>query len=248
MIFNMSGGGGGGLNFKIVNGLTRPESPSEIMIWVKTELDIVNYIFGNDTPTELVTGTTWFQTGVNGKVRFNALKKNAIELSLSACKQYIGDKLSSMNAEIYQNGAWTKFSADWDGTLFNAGDQFTDITGGWVSSDGGEIGDTLTGSAYTTSSFGTKVRTAKKIPLADFSKLKVNFATGSLRQNTIAINESDTIGKAVDITKFVSTTTTGTLELDISEFPGEYYVFVISGVCQSSSNPCKFIVDNVKLE
>ena len=75
MIHNMAGGGGAGLNFKVVSGLTRPANPVENTIWVPTDTDISSYAFSATEPrfnritypfvssNQTVNGTTWTDNG-----------------------------------------------------------------------------------------------------------------------------------------------------------------------------------------
>ena len=133
----------------------------------------------------------------------------------------------------------------WNGYLFDNGDQFTNVTGGWINSTGAEIKNTLIGEAYVASSFGSYVRTVNKIDLSEFSTLTVNFTKAS-NNNSIAIDDdSDTIGRAVDLAAMITISKAGEASLDVSTFSGEYYVFVVSGVC--GGNACSFTADKVWL-
>ena len=230
MILNMSGGGGTSLNFKIVGGKTQPENPKANTIWVDTDLDIVNYIFGCDTPSELALGTTWFQIGNAGKAKFNILKKNVIELNLAACKQYIGDKLTSMNAWIYQNGEWIKFSADWSGELFDNGNQYEDVTGGWIYGAETVTDTTLKASVWSQSSYSPVVRTVNKIDITDFSTLHVELSSVT-RGMAFGLVETDATN--IVWSNFIggsgSASAAGSYTLDISAQSGKYYIVLVAG-------------------
>ena len=58
MIFNMVGGGGGGLNFRVLGGTAAPSSPKESDIWVNTDTEVRGWLFGADDP-DLLDLTTW---------------------------------------------------------------------------------------------------------------------------------------------------------------------------------------------
>lgn len=106
MIFNMSGGGGGGLNFVIVGGLTQPTSPRENTIWVNTSTTISSYVFAAEAPSNPAEGMVWIKTGTSSGVDFNALKKNVLQVYPISAKQYISGAWVSKEEKIYQSGAW----------------------------------------------------------------------------------------------------------------------------------------------
>lgn len=117
MIFNMSGGGGAGLNFKVV-GNPQPENPSENTIWLNTDAEITGWIFNATQPESPVGGHVWITIGASGQVQFNAIKKNSIIVYPISAKQYIAGVWTDVTAKIYQNGAWV----DWITYLFKDGD------------------------------------------------------------------------------------------------------------------------------
>ena len=45
MIFNFSGGDGGGVGLQVVTGLTEPGYPRENMVWVKSDKAGKKYVF-----------------------------------------------------------------------------------------------------------------------------------------------------------------------------------------------------------
>ena len=128
MIFNMSGGGGGaGLNFKIV-GNPQPAEAKENTIWIDTDVDITGWRFNATEPENPVTGIVWIYTGTTSPAAFNALKKNGIQVYPLSAKQYVSGAWVDKTAKSYQNGAWV----DWVTRLYNLGDECADITGGWT--------------------------------------------------------------------------------------------------------------------
>lgn len=132
--FNKGGAGGGGLNFKVVGGTTEPVSPSENTIWVNTYTPITGYEFSATEPAELVEGLVWITVGTSSTVEFNALKKISVMVYPISAKQYVSGAWVSVEAKTYQNGEWV----DWVWYLYNMGDQFVDITGGWTARAWGE--------------------------------------------------------------------------------------------------------------
>ena len=131
------GGGGSAaasLNFKVVGGTSSPSAPAENTIWVNTATEISSWVLSPVQP-EAAEGLVWISMGSASAAAFNALKKNGIMIYPIAAKQYVDGAWANNTAEIYQNGAWVKFSLAWDGYYFKDGNQYEYITGGW-STDG----------------------------------------------------------------------------------------------------------------
>lgn len=132
---------GGGLNFKVVAGLTQPVSATENTIWVNTE-KMTGWIFDANQPENLDEGMVWLKVGNSGTSAFNALKKNGLRVYPISAKQNVNGALIDKEAMTYQNGQWV----DWipEGALFWHGDEFVSLTGGWqVVEKEGEIGGTV---------------------------------------------------------------------------------------------------------
>lgn len=126
MIYNMTGGGGGGLNFKVVGGTVQPASPSENMIWVNTSVAITSWVFSTTAPTSPAAGMVWFSTGPISSVAFNAVKKNGIWVYPTGCQQYVSGAWVTKTAKTYQSSAWK----DWQLTLYKAGTKRVKFTDG----------------------------------------------------------------------------------------------------------------------
>ena len=89
------------------------------------------------------------------------------------CYQVEGGKWYRKDAFVYRNGAWLKFSTfaqQWDGTLFYNGNQYTDITGGWV---GNGISSTTVGTNLSLIVANTSpyLTTQNAIDLSGYTKL-----------------------------------------------------------------------------
>ena len=110
MVFNISGGGGQTLNFKMVGALTQPDSATENTIWVKTDVAINAWSIAEDAPSEPAGGMVWVKARSDGSVSFNTLRKNAIIVFLSSAQQYIGGQWKNMEAYAYIGGKWVQFS------------------------------------------------------------------------------------------------------------------------------------------
>ena len=122
MIFNVTGGGGAALNFKVVGYATKEEllaaTPAENTIGIITEIPITGYHFGKEEPSPAAAGMVWITTGTRSPVEFNALKKNAIQVYPISAKQYISGAWVDKVAKSYQGGEWVEW---FDGTVYDNG-------------------------------------------------------------------------------------------------------------------------------
>lgn len=121
------------LNFDVVAYETEAallaNAPAENTIGIITTTPISNWIFSPTQPENPDGGTVWISTDTSSPVEFNALKKNCIQVYLQTAKQYVSGAWEDVsNAKIYQNSEWVDL---WDGILFENGNQYGAITGGW---------------------------------------------------------------------------------------------------------------------
>lgn len=239
MILNMVGGGGsGGLNFSVVGGTSHPGNPKENTIWVNTETEISGWVFSASEPEVPAEGMVWITTGTSSTIEFNALKKNGIQVYPISAKQYVSGAWVDKTAKSYQDGQWKT----WIAWLYNNGNQFSDVTGGWVvrNASGGTGSITADGkiqlrysgyydqhsTAYTQKKIDFTNRNVLTVeadislaPHADFSQLHV------------IISEQNTEGypHALFVAR-VSTATQATgkvaVELNVTDYQGAYYVGV----------------------
>jgi len=134
MIINMTGGGGGGLNFKVVGGTTQPDTPAANTIWVNTDAPVNGYAFAAVAPAEPTEGLVWFLVGKSSAVAFNAARGNTLMIYPAGCKQYVSGEWVSKTAKTYLDGAWK----DWTRYLYTADDTDTGFVGvGWKAASGG---------------------------------------------------------------------------------------------------------------
>ena len=228
--------GGGGLNFKVVGGLTQPAGPSKNTIWVNTDVPVSSYAFQASAPDTPDEGAVWILTGTSSSVSFNALKKNSILVYPISAKQYVGGNWRNVSAYIYQDDEWAEFSKTFDGYLFNNGSVNEDITGGWIGDAASTIGTTLYGHAGNigAQTSGT-IKTANLIDLTDYTTINVNRTAGT---GNILIFVSEGEGRD----KQMYTTDLGIISLDVSEIKGKRYIGMTA---LSNSN---YTVDSVQLE
>lgn len=226
--------GSDGLNYRIIGGTTQPASPAENTIWVSTGTDIAGYVLTPEAPADLYAGLLWVKTGSAGMASFNALKNNMLQVSVSDCKQYLSEKLSPMDGYIYQNGEWIRISSVWDGTLFDAGNQYEEYTGGWKHSSVSSIGTTISGYSGSTTSWGSYAYTVNPIDLTDWNTINVNFTAASNNGGSIVANTVAGLGTAGSMPGFIKITAQGVGTLDISHLSGEHYILLAAGPSQGS--------------
>jgi hypothetical protein len=230
--------GGGGLNFKVVAGLTQPGSATENTIWVMTE-KIGGYYFSATQPDSMQELDVWICTGQFSSVAFNALRKNAIQIYPISAKQMVGGVLVDVTAKSYLGGAWADW---WNGELYDAGNEFSDVTGGWIgtpkglSADANDAGTPIItrGSTSLTMQMpgptGAMIHTAKKIDLSDYATLvfdgKVTGATdySSLCSFYVwsdigAYSPSNAVAREI-----IQRNVDGEIALDIAGLSGMYYI------------------------
>lgn len=104
-----AGGGGGGLNFKVVGGSAQPENPKENTIWVNTDRPITSWAFSTDAPGSPADGMVWIKTGFGSATPFNALKKNEVQVCPFSTQQYLDGAWADKTAMIYADGIWSLF-------------------------------------------------------------------------------------------------------------------------------------------
>lgn len=213
MIFNMTGGGSAGLNFKIVGSTSQPTNPTENMIWVSTDTPIAGYFFSSAEPEVLTEGMLWFVIGSSSPAAFNALKKNGLMIYLISANQYISGNWERVQANVWQNNEWKDLVTDTvfykNGTFNTAA--FGEITGN-VNNNGERLRWTNGNNANATKLFGVDSFDRIEIVIDDASwvAIKVKF----MDETGI-----EAMSKTVHIE-----TSSGAFDVDISEMTGLYYL------------------------
>ena len=140
--------GGTELNFDVVGGTAHPTNPSENTIWVSTNEEIPKWAFSEEQPTSPTPGEVWFPIGDTYAVKFDALQENSIPLKPISAKQYVNNAWKNVPAMSCHGGEWIP----WIRHLYEAGDEFEAITGGWSGYVG--YGTSYNMGIYTESSNG----------------------------------------------------------------------------------------------
>lgn len=219
---------GGGLNFKLVGGLTQPADPAENTIWVITDIEITGYDFNATQPADPMEGMVWISVGTSSTVAFNALKKNGIMVYPLSAKQYVNGAGVSVEAKSYQNGNWVDW---WDGGLFVNGNQYESVTGGWSSNGCADPGYTV-----ITATIGNTIHlkassgklsiacTEKMVNLSGKKKLKVNLSQRTDGILYVGITKDKSHIYEDDLA-VLTANAVGIHELTIPDGSGECYVY-----------------------
>lgn len=107
--------GGGGLNLRVFGGTSAPLNPKENDIWI--QIDSTNFEWAFVAAGASVAnraGRVWIKLGNGNTDEFQILKKSTpakqVWLSPIGCVVGDGSTWRSLNAYLYQNGAWVQFS------------------------------------------------------------------------------------------------------------------------------------------
>lgn len=225
-------GGGSELSFDVVGGTTQPTGKAN-RIWVNTSVTITSWIFHPTQPTA-IEGRVWFQISLSGAASFNALKKNTLNVWPAACRQCVNGAWVNKTAKIYQSGAWK----DWRLNLFSSGNQYSELTGGWIDVAGSAFAansSALSLSAAGTAvelQYGGNIHTAGTISMAGQSTLKIDVASlTNTTPNKFRFGITSTVPSDWNpaYVAYGEINGTGKSSLDISSLNGSYYVAVSVG-------------------
>ena len=236
MIGKTNGGGRDRLRPTIYGGTTRPSNPKngDFYLYTGTAIsatELNGFMSGFPTWT-MPEGFVYIGSGgaYNDSSYVNLINvRNGIHnFCPCCCYQVEGGKWYRKDAFVYRNGAWLKFSTwaqQWDGTLFYNGNQYTDITGGWVGADSYSPNLTATLMSGTIT-----VSTASAVDLSGFSTLKfMGSGNGANSGGTYSakckiVNESGVEVASVDFQS------NGTYAVSVAALSGKHYVrFVAAG-------------------
>ena len=181
MIGKTNGGGKDRLRPTIYGGTTRPSNPKngDFYLYTGTAIsgtELNGFMSGFPTWT-MPEGFVYIGSGGtysdSSYVNLINVRNGSHNFCPCCCYQVEGGKWYRKDAFVYRNGAWLKFSTwaqQWDGTLFYNGDQYTDITGGWV---GNGISSTTVGTNLSLIVANTSpyLTTQNAIDLSGYTKL-----------------------------------------------------------------------------
>jgi hypothetical protein len=177
----------------------------------------------------------WISVGDSSSVAFNALKKNGIQVYPISAKQYVSSTWVDVTAKSRQGGEWVDW---WNGELFDNGNQFEAVTGGWEDKTGvyvsattkvkATIGNTLRVEGTGSNNCST-ITTKNKIDLSDFSAIKfncVNYKVLSGSGGIGAIHESESCNLLSDNIGSTNLSTAGECTIDVSTIDKECYISI----------------------
>ena len=181
MIGKTNGGGKDRLRPTIYGGTTTPSNPKngDFYLYTGTAIsgtELNGFISGFPTWT-MPEGFVYIGSGgtYNDSIFVNLINvRNGMHnFCPCCCYQVEGGKWYRKDAFVYRNGAWLKFSTfaqQWDGTLFYNGNQYADVTGGWV---GNGISSTTVGTNLSLIVANTSpyLTTQNAIDLSGYTKL-----------------------------------------------------------------------------
>lgn len=233
--FLYGNGGKDRLKLRIFGQTTPPPNPKNNDIWVNTSLPIGGWEFSEVSNPGWGSGVSGFvyftctmdgASGSSASTGLNFLKEwtHAIYTKLLLCSQYDGSSWPRKDAYIYHD-KWIQFSSAWDGTLFDNGNQYTNVTGGWTGAD--SYSPNLSATLYS----GTiTISTASAVDLSGFSTLKFmgsgNGANsgGAYSAKCKIFNESGVEVASLDFQN------NNTYAMSVAALSGKHYVrFVAAG-------------------
>lgn len=242
------------LNFDVYTVASKPTAPgANNDIAIITSVPMPNWIMSPDKPSgrPRSDGDVWIQYSVSGNT-FNALKNNTMMIATISAWQYVDGAWVKVEAVSCQNGEWVNW---WNGELFDKGDQYESVTGGWIQNSNlrydsshantgaVNIDDTITLNP-STSSQSAVATTKNPVDLTNFTTLTVEPASGSqaywvyvhkITSGNLESNYSATSGKVG--TDSGATTSS----VNITSLSGEYYISV------ATQSTRKAIIEKIKL-
>lgn len=244
-----SGGSGGGSELVIVGGTTSPAKADHNMIWLNTPNEITSYALTAAEPETPVEGMAWITIGDSGLIKMaSPVGGDWITVYPISAKQYIGGTWADVTAKSYLNGEWVDW---WNGELYDSGNEFTDITGGWV-----QVNGTLTKNAdnLTLTNVGANASTyaaaytANMIDLTDVKEIRVN-ASGTiaegLRACCLVASKTKTTSRTAVAAEVGFETTMQEHVLDTTSLTGSYYIGILAA--GSSKNQHTATVNKVRM-
>lgn len=217
MIFNVSGGGGTALNFKVLGGTAQPSDPGENTIWVYTEYTLTSWEFSAVEPGNPAEGTVWFAAAAESPAEFNALKKSAIRIYPVSAKQYLDGVWVDVDAFIFKNGVRVRISSGLVYYILN-GTSLPDYNGGWKGTGTAEVSTSpmTTGYISINTSSTTSGQAVMDTPISAFGRYSTLKFVGHGSQNARFLICSGS-GKTVATKYFPGGSSQVTASVDISE-------------------------------
>ena len=203
-------------------------------VGIVTSVSLSNWQVVDALPTTQTSNVAYIVAGSGTAVTVG----RRLNLHLKECR--LNGKL--MNAYIRKDGAWVQFGSSWDGSYFNAGEQYQDITGGWTSNGysyleftpvAGTVGSALNvaiSKYYEMSVLGT----ANKVSLKDVDTLRITVSAASNAEKLrFYVLSSKNLSDSVRELSFAGA---GEKTVDVSGLTGSYYL-AVAAIGVGASNP-----------
>lgn len=184
-----AGGGKDRYRTKVFGGTSAPANPKEGYIWVRTSVPISTYEINGWTSGVPNWSVKEGYVYIYGKPTYEESKivnvlydKNELILfNFALCAQQHNGVWSAKDAYVYHLGSWIQFSTTYNGELFYQGNQYTDVTGGWTSTNFRLSGWTFLGPLAPALEIGTNMKV---------------YQTSNPKMGTVFTN------KAIDVTNY----------------------------------------------
>ena len=176
-------------------------------------------------------GQLWIKSGTGSAVEFNALKNNGLRVYPLLAEQFYGKQWNPVTCKSYLCGEWLDW---WNGELYDAGNEYEAITGGW--SFKGVSKEIDTGSTFyiTKNSDHIQVKsggtsnlagacTNNAVDLSQFKTLNVTYIQPS-GELGIYVAESFPSSDIAATGTGAKASAQATATLDISALSGSYYI------------------------
>jgi hypothetical protein len=134
---------------------------------------------GGSNPTSSNNIIEVFNTKVSGIL-------HQMKVTPYRCQQVQGSTGNWVNVDAYicHSNTWVQFSSTWNGELFDNGNQYEDMTGGWSIDNtyygGGSIGTALVGGSWGNNpDQGSRIYTNKAIQIGHYNTFKFTVTEAS---------------------------------------------------------------------
>lgn len=203
------GTGGGGSGVRVVIKAEAPANPRENTVWVKSDTAGRKYVFAEAEPESAEEGMLWLSVTGKGII--------------STARVYSGGKWVLVDAYMFIGGQWVSIASSWNGVLFENGNQYEDITGGWYVYGKNSTSVTPNLSAATGTGNAT-IRTNNKIDVTNYKTLYWTGSGGGSSAGqewgaTCYIQNDDGTNVAKLMFK-----KSNTYQIDVTAITGEYYI------------------------
>lgn len=214
---NAGAGGGGGGGLRVAVGLTAPSSPRENTVWVKSDKAGKQYVFAETEPGSPGDGLIWFCV-----TNVGIITKTSV---------YADGAWTLVDTYMYLSGAWVQIASAWNGELFDDGNQYEDVTGGWSVDNSyygsGSIGTTIVGgSGGNNADQGSRIYTNKAVQSVAYQTFKFTVTEAS-GNNTFYLKSDSISGTKVAYHTFGRTV--GTFSIAIPSGLASFYPYLQTG-------------------